>query len=65
MRKLLLLPLLLGFLVTVIAHNEANGGEYGYWGAPANSKNFIVDELEKEEECADFILDGHHHYEAD
>ena len=27
MRKLLLLPLLLGFSVPAIAHNEANGGD--------------------------------------
>ena len=32
---LLLLPLLLGFSVPAIAHNEANGGEVGATGNPS------------------------------
>ena len=37
MRLFLLLPLLLGFSIPVIAHNEFNVGEYGYWGATSHS----------------------------
>ena len=31
MKRLLLLPLLLGFSVPAIAHNEANGGDGGFY----------------------------------
>tara|TARA_R100000458_G_C8250233_1_gene227330 strand:+ start:1168 stop:1374 length:207 start_codon:yes stop_codon:yes gene_type:complete len=40
MRLFLLLPLLLGFSVPVVAHNEFNGGVYGYYG-PANPEGVV------------------------
>ena len=47
--KILLLPLLLGFSVPAIAHNEFNGGSEGH--PPVGNTGYVVNGCGEEERC--------------